>query len=691
MNRSDETRLYSGRLAPLAAVAVVLSGLPCGAGTDDSLARGVPAEVGLFAEVRGAGDLLTSLTEPQIWTTLADLAGQPARPEDTARWRERIRRTVKMTPEEAIRVLFARGVAFVGEGPGRAQDAVVLCRPAATTTTEQLLQKWGARRLSTSSKPPTYRLYSNIGVADHDGLLCFGDLLPPEGMFRRMQRFVVDTQPKSLADDPVYKKLLARVPQDPDGVLFARLAQAAPIPVPPVSARTQPATQPTLRPAARNLPGPLRGAENVMVALHREGPLLHLTAVGDANGNKRTPSVSAYHLVEKLPQRTLLAWGGRVDFSELARVVERLPEHNAVRSVFKLQERVDMLEQFFEALDNEACLAVGPVLPGERASGAPPFPAAALLVGARDGSVANHELRNVVDLCVDGYAVFALAGSRPPLPPISETTLHNTAAFVLDLSPLLKPTAKEAIGQVHLCWAVHDDVLIIASHLDWLRQIVAARAGAAGDLSAVMRLSRGKSALSSASAIVAQSGPIADIGALWLGYLRRTKPEVFDEDWWRDRQPGGSNVRLGINVTADLPNRRLRIESVSRNQPADGHLSVGDFIVGHGNRRFVTEDLIAEMSRAIQDRPHARWLDLLVERHGVTRRVRLPLPFFDPLQALQRLIAVGKIAQRAVYHDDHSDPTGPRGFLTIELRTSPDPLFEFSEPVPVGVADQDSR
>ena len=84
----------------------------------------------------------------------------------------------------------------------------------------------------------------------------------------------------------------------------------------------------------------------------------------------------------------------------------------------------------------------------------------------------------------------------------------------------------------------------------------------------------------STNTIVIQSGSIADIGALWLRYLKRTKPEVFQTGWWRDRQPNHGEVRLGINVTADASKRRLRVDKVLKNYPADGRLKLGDFIVG---------------------------------------------------------------------------------------------------------------
>ena len=674
-----QSRLNCGVRVTLATA--ILFGVALGARADESFARNVPADVGLFVEARGANDLLTSLTEPRIWTTLAELAGQPSRPEEVENWRERIRQTVQMNPDEAIRVLFSRGVAFVGEGPGHAEDAVVVCRPGPDITAENLLKKWQAQPLDGSSPGSVYRLYSNIGVVERDGLLYFGDLLPAQGLLRRMQSFSQRPPETSLADDAVFKALLGRVGPDPDGLFFARLTLAAPFLV-PAPAGSQPATQPTPPHVVRNLPGPFRGARNALVALHRQGPLLHFTAVGD--GERTTNAAAApLRFVEKLPSRTLLAWESRVDYAQLAGALQGASAKGAVEAVFQLSEQTALIGRFAAALGDDTCVAVGAVFSKDRAPDAPPLPAAALLIEARDTAAVSAEFRRIADLCVAGYSVFALTRGVPPLPPIRETSIGAAPAFVLDLSPLLKPTAKHAIGEVQCCWMIHRDALIVASHEDWLRQIVDAREGGAEDLTEVVRLSRGKAGVHSAAAAIVQPGPISDLGQLWLDYLARVKPEVLEENWWRDRQPGGRGALLGVNVTAEPENRRLRIDGVNPNQPADTRLKPGDYIVGYDNRRFADEDMVAEIQRAVVERPNARWMELLVDRGGPVQQKRLPIPFLNPVEGLERLVAIGRVAQRAVYIDERAE-TNSRGFLTVELRQSESPLFNFARPTPIG-------
>ena len=154
---------------------------------------------------------------------------------------------------------------------------------------------------------------------------------------------------------------------------------------------------------------------------------------------------------------------------------------------------------------------------------------------------------------------------------------------------------------------------------------------------------------------------LADLGSFWLRYFEKFAPQVLKEDWWRNYQPGGSKVRLGAQVTADVEGRRLLVRSVTANTPAYGTLKVNDEIVGCNRRRFATSQPVEEIQRGIDTRPNARWIDLLVERDRTVRVKRIALPFVDPIQILQRVTAVGRLVQRLVYLDDAPDAAGTRG------------------------------
>lgn len=633
---------------------------------DDSLARAVPADVGLFVELHRAEDLLLPLVEPQVWLTLAELVGQPAALDETDQWRRRVEQTVRMSPADAVRSLFSQRVAFAAESPRNTQDAVVLCRPAGPT--RPLIQRWRAQPLPVAGRTAVYRLPYNVGLAARDDLLVFGDHVV-QGMFDEVVRHLDGNVAGTLADDPTFRQLLARVPPNPDGVLFARL-------VSPGAQVTD--TLPTSAPAWPELPRLLRGSSHILLALHREAALLHVSAVGDAPSAVPTPDGLSIELLRGLPKRTLLAWAGHVDYARLSEMAQRLPERSVFRIAYQLHERAGTIYRMTAALNSATSIAVGVVDPAERQVTAPPIPAVAVLIQTRDPGAAVKEWRDLFHHTVALYKLLSLKLAAPPrIPPIETLELAGRSVERLDLGGLIAPAPElTPLGELHLCWALDDDVLIIASHADWLRQILDARRAGGDQLAGVLGLAQHSPSQRQDNVLVAQTGPLADLGTLWLRYFEQSLPFVLMESWWRNYQPGGSGVRLGVQVTEDAERRRLRVLSVNPNSPAEGLLRPGDEIVGCNARRFATSQPVQEMRRGLDRRPNARWIDLWVERDRIVSGRRIPLPFVDPVEVLRRIVAVGQVVQRVVYTDDLPDAAGPRGHLTLELRTEPRPLFE---------------
>ncbi len=663
----------AGLLRGLVSLGAVLLAA-AGARAEDSLARVVPADVGLFVELRQADDLLTQLVEPQLWLTLAELAGQPASLKETDEWRRRVERTVSMSPAEAIGALFSQRVAFVAEGPHKTQDAVVLCQPAGDK--RDLIRRWQARPLPTTGRTAIYRLSNNVGLAVHDDLLLFGDEATA-GMFERVLTGFGEggERPAVLADDPVYRRLLSRVPADPDGVFFMRLGDAPPATAP---AATNPA-----RPALPELPQLLRGSSNVLLALHRAGGVLHISVVGDAPGDSpASQDASLGELVSRLPAQTLLAWAGAVDYPSLAQIIATLPERNVFRVAYQLHARAGTLQHLLAAMNPATCVALGTVMPENRLLPAPPIPALALLVALRDPEAAATEWGNLFNTTLGLYRLLSLKLAAPPaLPPVTNLLLADADVAQLDISGLLGAEPGESpLGELHLCWAVDGDALIIATHLDWLRQILEARHSDAPRLSSALQSANGFERLQAQTLLVGQTGALADFGSFWLRFCEKFLPQVLTETWWRKYQPGGGNIRLGVQVTADPQRPRLRIRSITRDTPADGVLRPGDEIIGCNRRRFATSQPVDEIQMGVASRPNARWIDLLIERDRVVRVKRVPLPFVDPVEIVRRIVAIGHVVQRIVYVEDAPDAGGARGYLTLELRTDQRPQFDFPPP-----------
>jgi hypothetical protein len=274
------------------------------------------------------------------------------------------------------------------------------------------------------------------------------------------------------------------------------------------------------------------------------------------------------------------------------------------------------------------------------------------------------------------YDSLSLVRGRPALDRPVSFSLGAAEASVLDLTDTVAGFGESGLGELQLAWAIHDGTLIVASHVNWLRKIVASRSGAAPALSDLTGASSQPFSPRDDNAIIVQLGAIADAGQRWLDYLQSTDSPLLLEPWWRDRQ-AVRGTQLGIDVAQDRRGKRLTVRRVKANTPADGVLRGGDAIVGCSDRRFATPEPIKEIRRAIRERPDPAWIALLIERDSVIREVRVPLPYLNPIRAMERLIALGRVAQSVVYHDATGEE-GLRGYLTVQLRVATGEATEVS-------------
>lgn len=628
---------------------------------DTSLARVVPADVGLYIELRDADDLLVPLAEPQLWLTLADLAGQPAALGETAHWRRRVEQTIGLSPTDAIRALFSKQVAYVGEGLLRSRDAVVICRPG--DPPRSLIDKWDAKPLPTAGRIAVYRLPNRVAAAVSSDTLIFGNV-GSGGMFDQVVSHLEHGARGPLADDSVYQSLLSRTAANPDGLLFARLNKGL-----------------TAIAGDAGLPALMHDASAVLFALYRDprGNLLHVSVVSDAQRAGAAGDEALMRISGTLPKQTLVSWTGNINLDALATMGDLLPQRSLLRLGLDIQQRVGNLPELSSVLAPQASLAVGVVVPANRRIPAPPIPAGAALLTTRDPQSAMREFNRLVDSSLAIFKLLALQlPGAPELPLVLDVEVAGHPVRKLDLTPLLGPDpARSPLGELHVCWAIDGDVLIITTHSDWMRQILESRAGATPRLSSVLRLTHPRSVQHPEAIFVAQPGPISDLGSFWLRFLERTMPAATREDWWRNYQPGGRGVRLGLQVVRHAEQPRLIVRSVRPDSPAAGLLEPGDEILGCNHRRFATSQPVREALQELERRPNARWIDVLIERNRIVQVVRVPIPFVDPVEVLRRIVAIGQVVHRVVYFEEVEPDGGPRGRLTVQLRAGTRRLFDF--------------
>ncbi len=632
----------------------------------ESLAALVPADVGLFVEASDAGDLLVALTEPEIWLGLAELAGQPAPSAELELWRANIRLAIGMNPRQAIRALFSDRVAYLGNGVGRSQNAAVICVPRSDPA--KLAEQWGAQRQPYAGRPALYQLQSGAGLAVSDKHMFFGDL-QDHGIWEELLAQLDAPKPEeTLARDEVFRALYKHVPPDPEVVLFARLGKASPT----IRATSRPTSRPTTQRVSRPrafplLPGALQSSQNILVSLHEESDGVHFRFVGDtpsaAKPSKRAPLAN---LVGTLPSETLVAWGGYTDFSALAEQTARLPSRNILRVLLQA-DRAGDLQGLTEALDQRTVVALGTVQVARQWPDAPAVPAAALLLGIHPdhAEAAQDEFDRMFEVSTSLYNLLALGNDWPTVESTAIEFDGSRRGSFVDLSRTLgEAPEKSLLGELHLCGIVDGDALIIATHREWLAQILAARAKP-GAARRAFRMGRPPD--SCGTLVTADTARLGRLSRSWLDFLKTVAPAVLDQNWWRPYQPGGRSVRLGVTVSRVEGKSAVRVESVLPNGLSDGVIEAGDIIVGCNDRRFSSDDPVSEFRDAIQQRPYAQRLDVLVEpKAAPTRRKRVPIPFVDPIQMLRRVTAIGRLAGKVLFFDQQRSNV-PQAYLLVEL------------------------
>lgn len=634
------------RLSLALLVVMLTSGLAYG----QQLAHLAPADTGLYVELIDGTDLLVALTEPERWTALADFAGQPATGSDALQWRERVQETIGTTPEEAIRTLFARGVAFVGAGPFRSQDPVLLCRPALDKPIPALLEMWNAKAYSEPELASVFGLRNQLGLAIHGDTLMFGSPAMASGAFRHALASQQMGPGDSLAATEEFQSLLKRIPPDPAGVFFIRpraeLLDLSSGALPPLAALL------TLF-----LPEQLRRADAWMIALHRNGSMLKFTAVGHIQNPEELPPVAPIQVT--LPQNTLAAWKGRINFADLWPQLRLLPDQHLFRLTLP-KNAAELAENIFTGGVTIAFTA----LPTAEKTTAP-TPAFAFVLETRDSDAALSFADGAATLAKIAFDTYAAHRGIVPLPALHHVGAKRDVHRSVDLSDLFAARMIAQLGAIELCWSVSDKHLVVATHRDWLTQILAALKPPTDESGVQAVPTNGRISMGTpTTSIVCRGQELADVGRAWLRQIEQTDPELMTEEWWRRHQPANIRPRLGITVTTVDEGRGLHIDAVEAGQPADGFLHVGDVIVGCNGERFESAARRA-VAQGVRNRPYARWIDLTVRRDATIVDVRVPLPFVNPVRLLQQSVALGQIIGDIVYVEELSDTGRPRGILTV--------------------------
>lgn len=679
----------------------------------ESLAARVPAEVDLFVEVRDVEEILVRLTDPYLWTALSEISGRPASAADATQWRDQVQSSLRMPLESAIRRLFARGVAFASVDQGAMLDAIVVCRPTESLPPARLLSYWGATplpaqagfaqapdstpvertptasggiaaggtaptgvsprerassarvvqpdRLDTSVRSESsqvFALRNQARVAVAGDALLFGVRTDGSALLDHALRLDPTTSAR-LSRDATFRALHAELPGTHDGVLFARLGDAA---------------------TPRPLPGAFQRSSAVLVTLARSNEQLELRAVGDRPPVRVAGQSELFSVGEALPESTWALWGTRVDWPKLRSRIADLPATHPVRVVTSIISTP--LNDIARTAHPEVCIAIGPGATHRDATNArsglrPDLPAAAIVLRSAEPAFVAQRITAAAEALRSFYNLLALQNG---LPLVDAGKTHaastrgaeteSTSVWCLDLTPLL-PTRSGALAELplELCVATNDERVIIASDRTWLAEVVTAQQATPPPLRAALRSITDDRRSEGETLAFVSIEQAAARASRWLVYLGITAPHVLNDAWWRSWQPGGADVRLGIVARPSREPAGLRVQRVAPAALAANLLNADDLILGVDGTRLATDgatgdatgdandaELVANFQRLLRERPDPRRVVLLVERRGSRVRVTVPIPFIDPVEVLRRVSALGTLARGAVFADFISPP-----------------------------------
>lgn len=662
--------LFSGCLAASTA-AQAPSSAPAERGAT-YLAQFVPADTGFYVEAAEAGDLLLGLAQPELWATLAEIAGQPAGAEDTTEWAQRVEQSLGMKPREAIRLLLANRVAFAAGSGENEQDAIILCTP--TRPLNDYLKTWNASPLSHQGAAAVYRLRSGVGLALSGPIACFGDPRPAAGVFARVVQCLDGGSSERLSQQAAYRALLQRVPEAPAAILFARLDPMIIAPAPTHdegfgrSVSSAPSSQPFAgQPSLASvlpLPQSLRGSQHVLLAMHRDRSRLDFRVTGDAP--PPAEDRPAFSPVVVAPADCLLSWQGSIEYSEMLELGRTLPDRNVLRIALRILERTAGLYEFAQALGSSTALFIGAQRDDSAARGAPATPVIGIAIHLDDESTAERRLQTLSD-AASVYNLLALNNGWPLLEGVRALVLDGVAVQTLDLRPLWRGLPAERwISDVQLCWTIYDGALLVATSPQWMTHMIAARRAIGAGVSAAAQPGDSKVTVPQHGLYLA-SGRLGRLARDWLDHFATQYPELLNESWWLERQPGLKNPQLGLIATQNTEQRWLEVTQVQPASPARGVLRPGDRIIGANGKRFASTQPAEEFRRGIQDRERAGWLELMIEREGQPFLRRIRLPFIDPAQLLRRLSAIGELVEQIAFVDQRDSEGYPTGLLTLEL------------------------
>jgi hypothetical protein len=648
----------------------------------DSFARYVPADVRAYGEIYDLARLESKLIPDgwSEWTRFA--AGQTSQPAVTVEWGERVGRILGMSLADATKNLFGRQAALAAPSYDELAEGVVLARAPSGDFIADLLKKNQATQQPPIGGVPCYLLREGLSLAVKDTVVILGGRGRKSRLFERSVELLGGQKAPALIDAPSFGQQASSLLDRGAGVVYLDLpADDGGASNPPGTGVKQTRSQSFWSTFRRLVVGIEERGQGL--DLEVQG-LLELPVV---RGGLKDVSLEA---VGGLPESTLLVWAQTMDLAENYRQImaSRGPEQRSLRfnlEVIKaLLEPIDLEKDFLEKLGPQVMLVCGHEPASDaKTGGSYDMPLVAVMVESRDVEATSAVLHRLAERFLGWMKVQFARAKRTLDLNVVETTYKNTTIYRIRLESLFAQTSLcPYLQTLELCWGGVDGWLVIATHPDYIRQIIDARRLDPGRRFAgtsAFEAVRGRTDVS--SLILARPIEAGRMLQSWIDYSSKVSPHVFKPLWWERMmvRRAGRRVELGIIIKEGAePGRVVVGNPVLPEMPAAGRLKPNDKICAVDGRAL-SEDRPEDDLRDFIAMRRGPSVVLRIERDGKLLDVRIPLspppplPIaadIDPVGSIRYLIGLTRGVSAAGFVRGHAQPHEFRAALILRMQNA---------------------
>jgi hypothetical protein len=194
-------------------------------GVKGNLASYVPADISLYAEVRGLPDVIDRLKSSEFITRIRELHPHRGRHEaKLAEWRHNISKMLNMTPEEAISAFAGKrfAIAVRHDAPDHGAVISIVEDEAAWT---KMLEATEAVQQEERGDVAVYSVNKGKTLLARSGNLAVAGSGINRSMFDAVLARVLGEEKGGLAGEKDYRKMIGELPNDRFGTAFIRPAE----------------------------------------------------------------------------------------------------------------------------------------------------------------------------------------------------------------------------------------------------------------------------------------------------------------------------------------------------------------------------------------------------------------------------------------------------------------------------------